>query len=193
MGQNGFERQFHLIVVLNGRNANQAVRAGKTICQPGTRSKRRYSISSSTNASKSRLLRSGVMGSPYEADVKCASRKDIAGADREQQAQGATVRHVALSAGEVKAASAKPDRSPWPISKAEGCPGKVVRHGSLTAFPGSRLPSPGRRRHNIELSCAAESQARSEPQQRHSLETADHLRRQLQRFVTWTFLQRSPS
>jgi hypothetical protein len=36
---------------------------------------------------------------------------------------------------------------------------------------------------NIELSCAAESPARSEPQQRHSYEKEDHLRRQLQRFV----------
>ena len=37
--------------------------------------------------------------------------------------------------------------------------------------------------HNIELSCAAESPARSEPQRRHSYEKEDHLRRQLQRFV----------
>src|SRR5271157_345743 len=36
---------------------------------------------------------------------------------------------------------------------------------------------------NIELSCAAASPARSEPQQRHSGEPEDHLRRQLQRFV----------
>jgi hypothetical protein len=38
-------------------------------------------------------------------------------------------------------------------------------------------------RDNIELSCAAASPARSEPQQRHSYEKEDHLRRQLQRFV----------
>src|SRR5271157_2260902 len=36
---------------------------------------------------------------------------------------------------------------------------------------------------NIELSCAAASPARSEPQRRHSYEKEDHLRRQLQRFV----------
>jgi hypothetical protein len=36
---------------------------------------------------------------------------------------------------------------------------------------------------NIELSCAAESPARSEPQQRHPFEPEDNLRRQLQRFV----------
>jgi hypothetical protein len=35
----------------------------------------------------------------------------------------------------------------------------------------------------IELSCAAESSARSEPQQRHPYKKEDHLRRQLQRFV----------
>jgi hypothetical protein len=39
------------------------------------------------------------------------------------------------------------------------------------------------RRPNIELSCAAESPARSEPQQRYHLESEDYLRRQLQRFV----------
>jgi hypothetical protein len=36
---------------------------------------------------------------------------------------------------------------------------------------------------NIELSCAAESPTRSEPQQRHPCEKEGHLRRQLQRFV----------
>ena len=39
-------------------------------------------------------------------------------------------------------------------------------------------------RYNIELSCAAESSARSEPQQRHSYEREGHFRRQLQRFVS---------
>jgi len=38
---------------------------------------------------------------------------------------------------------------------------------------------------NIELSCAAESPARSEPQQRHLYEPEDNLRRQLQRFVMY--------
>lgn len=37
--------------------------------------------------------------------------------------------------------------------------------------------------HNGEFSCAAESQARSEPQRRHSFEPVDSLRRQLQRHV----------
>jgi hypothetical protein len=36
---------------------------------------------------------------------------------------------------------------------------------------------------NIELSCAAESPARSEPQRRHTFEQEDNFRRQLQRFV----------
>jgi hypothetical protein len=36
---------------------------------------------------------------------------------------------------------------------------------------------------NMELSCAAESPARSEPQRRHPCEKEDHLRRQLKRFV----------
>ena len=38
-------------------------------------------------------------------------------------------------------------------------------------------------RSNAEFSCAAESPARSEPQQRHLYEREDHLRRQLQRDV----------
>ena len=38
--------------------------------------------------------------------------------------------------------------------------------------------------YNIELSCAAESPTRSEPQQRHPYEKEDYLRRQLQRLVT---------
>ena len=38
---------------------------------------------------------------------------------------------------------------------------------------------------NIELSCAAESPTRSEPEQRHPYEREYHLRRQLQRFVMW--------
>ena len=42
-------------------------------------------------------------------------------------------------------------------------------------------------RHNIELSCAAESPARSEPQQRHPYEKEDHLWRQLQRFVRFLY------
>ena len=37
----------------------------------------------------------------------------------------------------------------------------------------------------MELSCAADSPARSEQQQRHSCEPEEHLRRQLQRFVMW--------
>ena len=43
---------------------------------------------------------------------------------------------------------------------------------------------------NIELSCAAESPTRSEPQQRHAFEPEEHLRRQLQRFVMVHVLKR---
>jgi hypothetical protein len=45
-------------------------------------------------------------------------------------------------------------------------------------------------KHNIELSCAAESPTRSEPQQRHLYESEDHLRRQLQRFVRCSLCSR---
>src|SRR5271157_2444188 len=47
--------------------------------------------------------------------------------------------------------------------------------------------STGLKQPNIELSCAAESPARSEPQRRHLDESKGHLRRQLQRLVMHSF------
>jgi hypothetical protein len=46
---------------------------------------------------------------------------------------------------------------------------------------------PNLSQHNIEFSCAAESDLQ-EPQQRHLYEKKDHLRRQLQRFVMFSLV-----
>jgi len=71
---------------------------------------------------------------------------------------------------------------------------RCARNWSFQTPIATPLSSTILQKSNIELSCAADSPARSEPKRRHLYEPEDRLRRQLQRFVmSFPLGFRSPS